>query len=150
MALRSSQEDGYSGSTRLHCDLCDAINLMVFSAPPTGTALWHIFKITDAPKIRAYIREFYSCSLDDPIHSQHYYLGPSDLERLKVSYNVLPYTIYQKVGEAVFIPAGCAHQVSGILFMFHPSHSHGLTGEQRSTLHQSSLRFSICRSHIHL
>jgi JmjC domain, hydroxylase len=112
MALKSIQEDNYSGSTRLHCDLCDAINIMVFSSLPTGTALWHIFQAADSDKIRAYIKKFHGCTLDDPIHSQHYYLGPSDLERMKRLYGVVPYTIHQKVGEAVFIPAGCAHQVN--------------------------------------
>ena len=115
MALKSLQDDGHSGSTRLHCDLCDAINLMVFSFPSTGTALWHIFKAADSPKIRAYIRNFYNCTLDDPIHSLHYYLRPSDLRRLQDGYGVVPYEIHQQVGEAVFIPAGCAHQVSSFI-----------------------------------
>lgn len=124
MALKSKQEDGYSGSTRLHCDLCDAINIMVFSSPSSGTALWHIFRAADSHKIRAFIRRFYNCTLDDPIHSQHYYFGPSDLEALGKHCGVVPYTIHQKVGEAVFIPAGCAHQVSGLLTMISASSSH--------------------------
>jgi hypothetical protein len=132
MALKSCQADGYSGSTRLHCDLCDAVNLMVFSSPPTGTALWHIFKASDSLSIWTYIREFYGCTLNDPIHSQHYYLGPADLNRLAELHGVAPYAIHQKVGEAVYIPAGCAHQVCGMKFDF----SHGFTdchfvGQQR-------------------
>jgi hypothetical protein len=55
MALKSCQDDAHSGSTRLHCDLCDAINIMVFSSPSNGTALWHIFKAVDSHEIRAYI-----------------------------------------------------------------------------------------------
>lgn len=144
MALKSNQEDGYSGSTRLHCDLCDAINIMVFSSPPTGVALWHIFQGADSQKIRAYIRNFYKCTLDDPIHSQHYYLGPSDLERLGKEYGVVPYVIRQKVGEAVYIPAGCAHQVSGLLVIFQSDIlSHSSPGKQRSRLHQGGFGFSI-------
>lgn len=118
MALKSHQDDAHSGSTRLHCDLCDAINIMVFSSPSTGTALWHIFKAADSHKIRAYIKKFYNCTLDDPIHSQHYYLGPSDLKRIREEYGVVPYSIHQSVGEAVFIPAGCAHQVCSFLTIF--------------------------------
>ena len=112
MALASKQVDGYSGSMRLHCDLCDAINLMVHCMPATGTALWHIFKVSDAPKIREYIRRaFHRSQADDPIHSQRYYLGLSSLAELKAAYEVVPFTIHQAVGEAIFIPAGCPHQV---------------------------------------
>jgi hypothetical protein len=113
MALASRQVDGYSGSTRLHLDLSDAVNLMVHSSPPAGTALWHIFAAVDTAKIREYLRKTFSCSPgDDPIHSQQFYLGPSHLMGLKTAYDVIPYVVEQAVGEAIFIPAGCAHQVS--------------------------------------
>lgn len=112
MALASKQVDGYSGSTRLHCDLCDAVNLMVYSTPPQGTALWHIFKVCDVAKIRAYVRDtFNHPPQDDPVHSQQYYLGPSNLAELRDVHGVVPFTIHQAVGEAIFIPAGCPHQV---------------------------------------
>ena len=112
MALASKQIDGYSGSTRLHCDLCDAINLMVHCVPATGTALWHIFKVSDVPKIREYIRSAFNHPQDDdPIHNQRYYLEPTKLAQLKTAYGVVPYTIHQSIGEAIFIPAGCPHQV---------------------------------------
>jgi hypothetical protein len=112
MALASQQEDGYSGSTRLHCDLCDAINIMVHCIPSTGTALWHIFKVSDVPKIREYIRHtFNHPHEDDPIHSQKYYLGPTRLAELKAVHGVVPFTIHQAIGEAIIIPAGCPHQV---------------------------------------
>lgn len=148
MALASKQVDGYSGSTRLHCDLCDAINLLVHCTPSTGTALWHIFKVTDVAKIRAYIRgtpKFRHPHENDPIHSQRYYLGPSDLAELKAAHGVIPFTIHQAVGEAVFIPAGCPHQVcfmkririklSFIIIV--------LTGQQRSELYQSRYRLLV-------
>jgi len=123
MALKCKQEDGYSRSTHLYCDLCDMINIMVFSSSLSGTALWHIFHAADSHKIQAYIWWFYNCTLNDPIHSQHYYFGPSDLEALGKHYGVVPYMVHQKVGEAVFIPAGCAHQVSGLLIMISASSS---------------------------
>jgi hypothetical protein len=114
MALASKQVDGFSGSTRLHCDLCDAINVLVYCTPPTGTALWHIFKVADVEKIRAYIRDtpkFNHPQDIDPIHTQRYYLGPTDLAELKTLHGIVPFTIHQAAGEAVFIPAGCPHQV---------------------------------------
>lgn len=112
MALASTQGDSFSGSTRLHCDLCDAINILVFSTPTKGKALWHIFKAEDAPIIRQFIREVFNHTGDDPIHSQQYYLGPSHLEQLKSKYGVVPFIVYQSVGEAIYIPAGCPHQVN--------------------------------------
>jgi hypothetical protein len=111
MALASSQTEGFSGSTRLHCDLCDAVNIMVFSEPPTGTSLWHIFKAKDAPLIRKYILETFNCKSTDPIHSQQFYLGPRHLAELEARYGVVPFVIHQAVGEAIYIPAGCPHQV---------------------------------------
>lgn len=112
MAMASSQTEGYSGTTRLHCDLCDAVNLMVFSEPADGTALWHIFKAEDAPKLREFIKDVFNCTSTDPIHSQQFYLGPHHLADLKAQYGVVPFVIHQAVGEAIFIPAGCPHQVS--------------------------------------
>src|SRR5215471_15649293 len=48
----------------------------------------------------------------DPIHSQSIYLTPRMLDTLATKYAIHPFTILQHPGEAVFIPAGCAHQVS--------------------------------------
>lgn len=129
MALASRQEDGFSGSTRLHFDLCDAFNIMVHSSPCDGSALWHIFKISDVQKLRAFIRASFDCpSHEDPIHCQQYYLGPTHLAQLERQHGVVPYSYYQVVGEAVFIPAGCPHQVSvlevmifGLTFFFQVS-----------------------------
>lgn len=112
MALASTQADGFSGSTRLHCDLSDALNIMVYSSPPTGTALWHIFKATDAPAIRKFIQKTFNHTAGDPIHSQQFYLGPSHLAQLKSEYGVVPFVVRQAVGEAIYIPAGCPHQAS--------------------------------------
>jgi hypothetical protein len=84
---------------------------MVFSSQATGRALWHIFKAADAPHIRQFICTVFNHTGDDPIHSQLYYLSPSHLEQLRSEYGVIPYVIHQLVGEAIFIPAGCPHQV---------------------------------------
>lgn len=117
MALASVQSDDYHGSTRLHCDLSDAFNIMVYADPPSSTALWHIFKATDADTIRSYLRSRLNRSSDegDPIHSQVFYMGPSQLKELEEVHGVKPFVIEQAVGEAVYIPAGCAHQVCNLL-----------------------------------
>ncbi|KAG8766760.1 hypothetical protein FRC16_007579, partial [Serendipita sp. 398] len=50
----------------------------------------------------------------DPIHSQHFYLTPPLRKKLFDKYGVKSWRIYQKPGDAVFIPAGCAHQVCNL------------------------------------
>lgn len=116
MALASKPTDGFSGSTRLHCDLCDAVNILVYSTPSDGCALWHIFKAEDADRIREFIKTVFNCTEEDPIHCQRFYLGPSHLAQLKAEYGIIPFTFLQAVGDAIYIPAGCPHQVSVISF----------------------------------
>ncbi|KDQ50644.1 hypothetical protein JAAARDRAFT_141671, partial [Jaapia argillacea MUCL 33604] len=50
----------------------------------------------------------------DPIHSHNIYLTPDLLHQMWETYLVRPFQIYQCLGDAIFIPAGCAHQVSNI------------------------------------
>jgi len=47
----------------------------------------------------------------DVIHDQQTYLSEDLLVELRETFGVRSWRIYQRVGEAVFIPAGCAHQV---------------------------------------
>jgi len=47
----------------------------------------------------------------DPIHDQSWYLDERLRERLLREHGVRGYTILQCLGDAVFIPAGAAHQV---------------------------------------
>lgn len=112
LAMGTVADDTHHGSTRLHLDMSDAVNIMVHSTPANGTALWHIFARHDAPKIREFIRELAPSTPGDPIHCQKFYLGPELLTQLSLKYQVKPFTIRQRVNQAVFIPAGCAHQVN--------------------------------------
>ena len=108
-------DKGDYGSTCLHLDVADAINLMVYSNPPTGFATWHIFADYDAEKLRFFISEKFPSSAGDPIHCQRHYLGPDLLGELELKYGVKPFTIVQHVNQAVIIPAGCPHQVCHIV-----------------------------------
>ncbi|KAI0058397.1 Clavaminate synthase-like protein [Artomyces pyxidatus] len=105
------------GSTRLHLDLTSAVNLALYAGKTIdgapGYALWHLFPPSSLGRVRDYIRkDVDSKSTGDPIHNQETYLTPSMLHVLAEEYGVTPYTIHQYPGQAVFIPAGCAHQVS--------------------------------------
>lgn len=105
------------GTTRLHMDMADVVNIMLYAAGTPaggeGCAAWDLFKAEDAPKLRKYMRKKFKGQFQhDPIHSQQFYLDSTHREELFKEYGVKSHRVYQKPGEAVFIPAGCAHQAS--------------------------------------
>ncbi|KAG8836209.1 hypothetical protein FRC17_008945 [Serendipita sp. 399] len=118
----ASREDGY-GSTRLHMDMADAVNIMLYAAPPpdqqVGVAVWDIYPSKYSSDIRTFLKEEFPVETSpvfyiDPIHSQHFYLTPALRKKLFEKYGVKSWRIWQKPGDAVFIPAGCAHQVCNL------------------------------------
>lgn len=86
-----------------------------------GGAVWDIFRRQDVPKLIEYLqrhwREFRHfnnapvASVIHPIHDQTFFLEEKHKKQLKEEFNVEPWTFEQYLGEAVFIPAGCPHQV---------------------------------------
>jgi len=144
-AMASSDIPGTKGSTRLHMDMADAVNVMLYSAPTPdgkpGSALWDIYDASDAGKIRDFLKnKFKGKFQNDPIHSQMFYLDCDLRKELYEDFGVKSYRIYQKPGDVVFIPAGCAHQaryfslefivVTGILTRQH------MLGVQLGRLHE--------------
>ena len=112
-ALAATQGDDHHGSTRLHCDLTDAINVCVFAARQhdgsPGGARWDIFSPYDTMRLRKVLRVH--DDHEDPILAQSMYLSPSAMRELEHQYDIKACTFIQREGDAVFIPVGCAHQV---------------------------------------
>ncbi|KAF8465959.1 hypothetical protein BDZ91DRAFT_726021 [Kalaharituber pfeilii] len=124
------------GTTNLHLDITDAINILVYaspspspadlisyshpslapSLPPRAGAIWDIFPPSAAPLLRRFLSSTRAAAagIDDPIHRQRFYLSEEDLKRLQDEWGVQSYRVYQSPGEAVFVPAGCAHQVRNV------------------------------------
>lgn len=100
------------GSTRLHGDVADAVNLMAYACKDEE-AIWHVFRRQDFEGVTDWMRIRFKCR-GHPIHRQKYYLTDEDLDDLLLTKGIRPYVIKQRSGGMVFIPAGCAHQVCHI------------------------------------
>ena|SRR5271170_1527217 len=92
-----------------------------------GSAIWDIFPADASDTIRKYLNVCTNNEIDDPILRQTCYISPPQLLELREKYNIIPWRILQNPGEAIFIPAGCAHQVTPLLkplgsfvLCFHP------------------------------
>ena len=88
-------------STRLHMDVADAINIMLYaSARPDsqpGCAVWDLFKAEDADTIRQFLKDKFGgkVAFTDPIHSQVFYLDSELRKELEEKYGVVSFRVYQ-------------------------------------------------------
>lgn len=86
-----------------------------------GGAVWDIFRRQDVPKLIEYLlkhqQEFFYLDhspvhfVAHPIHDQIFFLDEKHKNQLKEEFDIEPWTFEQYLGEAIFIPAGCPHQV---------------------------------------
>ena len=107
------------GTTKLHKDVTDAINIMVWSVNGADTAaIWHIFRAHDDALVRRFLEEDFP-DLDgaNPVHCQELYLTEEHFRRLKQRYNVEPLVVYQRLGDTVLLPARCIHQVNRMSYV---------------------------------
>ena len=78
-------------------------------------AIWDIWRWEDSDAIlqllHAVARERDVEITNNPIHDQLFYLDAPLRRRLRQEYNVRGWRFVQRHGDAVFIPAGCPHQV---------------------------------------
>ncbi|KAH1213639.1 Lysine-specific demethylase JMJ25 [Glycine max] len=90
-----------------------------------GSAVWDIFRRQDVPKLTEYLKKHHrefrhinNLPVIHPIHDQILYLNEKHKKQLKQEFainfclpGVEPWTFEQHLGDAVFVPAGCPHQV---------------------------------------
>ena len=107
------EENALNGTTRLHLDMADAVNMITWTIDPSRpSAVWHIFPRESKTDLRKFLIETYPDHGDeDPIQSQSFYLTDAHLRRLAEDHDVVPWTIEQRLGDLIVIPAGCPHQV---------------------------------------
>ncbi|KAK4684539.1 hypothetical protein P7C73_g5636, partial [Tremellales sp. Uapishka_1] len=120
-AFEAIENTGGFGTTRLHMDIADAFNVMLYASPcldgQPGCAVWDLFRAEDADTIRKFLKSKFDggpLKFTDPIHSQLFYLDAALRKELWERHSVASWRVYQYPGQGVFIPAGCAHQVCNL------------------------------------
>lgn len=109
--MASRQNGRQHGSTRLHMDISDAVNIMANN----GEARWNIFTAEDTKLLDSFLKSRFKLPAKyragDSVNAHHVYLTPDHLEELREKHGIVPFTFQQSFRDAVYIPAGCAHQV---------------------------------------
>ncbi|CAB4389608.1 unnamed protein product [Rhizophagus irregularis] len=123
-AYGSEDNVGGKGTTNLHLDMTDAVNMMAYAPSvenrleeerdKTAAAVWDLYHPADLPRVRRFLRKIakeHGLSINHPIHDQCFYLDKELRSRLASEEGVTGWRVFQNPGDVVFVPAGCAHQV---------------------------------------
>jgi hypothetical protein len=92
--------------TPVHTDLSEACNVLVHGAH----AWWVVIAAWHREAANAILRERYPDSSSDPIGSRVICMTSADIDALRAG-GVTVWEVQQSVGEAILVPAECAHQV---------------------------------------
>ncbi|KAI8881591.1 hypothetical protein K501DRAFT_274454 [Backusella circina FSU 941] len=105
--------------TKLHFDMADAVNVMCYAKSESATTVWNIFASKDPLHLRAFVHKLRKQRkwhfVFNSILRKSSYLEEMDIIELEKQTGVKPSRFKQKTGGAVFIPAGCAHQVQNVV-----------------------------------
>uniref|UniRef100_A0A1I8IPK8 JmjC domain-containing protein n=1 Tax=Macrostomum lignano TaxID=282301 RepID=A0A1I8IPK8_9PLAT len=78
-------------------------------------ALWHVFRPADAAKLRRFLAAGAENGGGNPLAEQTgTYVGPAELDRLRLKCGLRPAVIVQFQGDTVFVPAGAPYQVRNL------------------------------------
>src|ERR1700732_599699 len=97
-AQATLQDDDHHGSTRLHLDLTDTINIMIWAANlpdgKPGYTIWHIFAAADLPLLHLFfIEQGIFKGMGNSVHSQTIWVTPTLLQHSSSKYGIKPYVI---------------------------------------------------------
>jgi lysine-specific demethylase 3 len=131
--LRSAQLQSAFPWLKLMPDVRQPVTVGAFSNGPAG-AVWHLFRTSDRLALNGWLlaraaaekasdtpREVFARPPayyepgSNPVHSQAFFLTSSELQALENETGIRPWTVEQRTGDAVFIPAGCPHQVRNLV-----------------------------------
>lgn len=122
-AFGRDQELGIGDSiTKLHEDMSDAVNALLALSNSSHTgAVWQIFRRCDVAALEDYLRAKQGNLVHHPpeysahpIHDQEFFLTKDELDELRQETGIEPWSIHQRKGDLVFIPAGTPHQVRNL------------------------------------
>ena len=113
----ASADRARQGSTRLHLDMTAAVNCMAWTeSSDRSGADWLCFAAEDVDRLNEYLRNKYGIvdQQRNPVIEQNTFIDDDMLADLR-RVNIIPFVIHQQAGQAVFIPAGVAHQVESLV-----------------------------------